>query len=159
MSSKRDSNNLNDSNNVQYLAKKIKLEHKLISEKISKNHPDIDVHENEIYKFLLIFNEILEISLNDATDLTDSEGGIQDNILTVGKGLLKLLKGNIESLQLPAFLKNALKRLNSFLILIDNKIEQDGFNKNDSMNSVRPEMETVSKEASSSTTQTSQIWS
>ena len=87
--------------------------------------------------------------------MTDSEDGIQDNILTVGKGLLKLLKGNIESLQLPAFLKNALKRLNSFLILIDNKIEQDGFNKNDSMNSVRPEMETVSKEASSSTTQTS----
>ena len=36
-------------------------------------YPEIDVHEHEIYKFLLISNEILETSLNDATDLTDSE--------------------------------------------------------------------------------------
>ena len=119
MNSKRDSNSLKDPNNVSSLAKKIKLEHKLISEKISKNQPDIDVHEHEIYKLLLIFNEILETSLNDATDLTDSVDGIQDNILTVGKSLLKLLKGNIESLQLPGILKNALKRLKSFLFLID----------------------------------------
>ena len=152
MNSKRDSNNLKDPNDVSSLAKKIKLEYKLISEKISKNHPDVDAHEHGIYKFLLIFNEILETSLNDATDLTDSVDGIQDNILTVGKSLLKLLKGNIESLQLPAILKNALKRLKSFLFLIDNKIEQDGSNKNDSKNSVRPEMETISKEASSTQT-------
>ena len=152
MNSKRDSHSLKDPNNVLSLAKKIKLEHKLISEKISKNHPDIDVHEHEIYKFLLIFNEILETSLNDATDLTDSVDGIQDNILTVGKSLLKLLKGNIESLQLPAILKNALKRLKSFHFLIDNKIEQDGSNKNDSKNSVKPETETISKEASSTQT-------
>ena len=78
-------NSLKDSNNISSLAEKIKLEHKLISEKISKNHPDIDVHQHEIYKFLLIFNEILETSLNDATDLTDSEDGIQDNILKFGK--------------------------------------------------------------------------
>ena len=61
MSSKRDSNNLNNSDNVSSLAKKTKLECKLISEKISQNHPDIDVHEHEIYKFLLVFNEILKI--------------------------------------------------------------------------------------------------
>ena len=122
MNSKIDSNDLKDSNNVLSLAKKIKLEHKLIPEKISKNHPDVDVHEHEIYKFLLTFNEILETSLNDATDLTDCGDGIQDNILTVGKSLLKLPKGNIESLQMPAFLKNALKILKSFLLLTDNKI-------------------------------------
>ena len=152
MNSKNDSDSLKDLNNLLPLAKKIKLQHKLISEKISKNHPDIDVHEHEIYKFLLIFNEILETSLNDATDLTDSVDRIQDNILTVGKSLLKILKENIESLQLPAILKGALKRLKSFLFLTDNKIEQDGLNKNDSKNSVRPETETISKEASSTQT-------
>ena len=73
----------------------------------------------------------------------------------VGKGLLKLLKGNIESLQLPTILENALKRLKSFLFLINNKIEQDGSNQNDSKNNVRPETETISMEASSSTMQTS----
>ena len=41
MSSKRDSNNLNNSDNVSSLAKKTKLECKLISEKISQNHPDL----------------------------------------------------------------------------------------------------------------------
>ena len=85
---------MKDSNNLSSLAKKVKLEHKLISEKISKNHPDIDVHEHEIYKFLLIFNEILE-TLNDATDLTDSKYGMQDNILAVGKSLLKFLKATL----------------------------------------------------------------
>ena len=60
MNSKRDSHSLKDSNNVLSLAKKIKLEHKLISEKISKNHPDIEVHVHEIHKFLLVFSEILE---------------------------------------------------------------------------------------------------
>ena len=76
--------------------------------------------------------------------MTDSEDGIQDNILTVCKSLLKLLKGNIESLQLPAILKNALKRLNTFLLfLIDSKIEQDGSSKKYSKNSVRPERETI----------------
>ena len=104
---------------------------------------------------LLIFNEILETSLNDATDFTDSEDRIQDNILTVGKGLFELVEGNIESLQLLAILKNALKRLKSFLFLINNKIQQDGSNKNDGKNSIRPETETILKEASSSTTQTS----
>ena len=152
MNSKNDSDSLKDLNNLLSLAKKIKLQHKLISEKISKNHPDIDVHEHEIYKFLLIFNEILETSLNDATDLTDSVDRIQDNILMVGKSLLKILKENIESLQLPAILKGALKRLKNFLFLTDNKIEQDGLNKNDSKNSVRPETETISKEASSTQT-------
>ena len=103
-------------------------------------------------KFLLIFNELLETSLNDVTGSTDSVDGTQGNILMVGKSLLKFLKGNIESLQLPGIMKNALKRLKSFLFLIDNKIEQDGLNKNGSKNSVRAETETISKEASSTQT-------
>ena len=81
--------------------------------------------------------------------MTDSEDGIEDNILTVGKTLLKLPKGNNESLKLLAVLKNTLKRFKRFLFLINNKIEQDGSNKNDSKNSVRPEMDTISKKASS----------
>ena len=84
--------------------------------------------------------------------MTDSEEGIEENILTVGKTLLKLPKGNNESLQLLAILKNTLKRFKSFLFFIDNKIEHDGSNKNDSKNSVRPEMDTISKEASSTQT-------
>ena len=134
MSSKRD---LDSSDDEPFLAKKIKLEHKLISEKISKNHPDIDISDHEVSKFLLIFNTLLENSLAEETESTDAEGGVQDVILMVGIGLLKLLKGNIESLKLPPVLKTALKRLKSFLFLINTKT--DGADKNNSENNLGSE--------------------
>ena len=43
----------------------------------------------KLIKFLLIFNETLETSLKDATDLTDYLDGIQDKILTVDLNFLK----------------------------------------------------------------------
>ena len=133
MDSKRDLDSLDKE---PFLAKKIKLEHKLISEKINKNHPDINIPEHEIDKFLLIFSLLLETSLSkDETEVTDAEDGIQGIILTVGKSLLKLLKGNIESLLTP--LKKSLKKLKSFLLVIG--VNSDGSNKNNSDNGLRPE--------------------
>ena len=97
MNSKRDIDKLD---NGASMVKKIKLEHKLISEKIYKNHPDINISEHEIHKFLLILSLLLETSLNkDKINSTDTEDGIQDIIVMVGKTLFKLLKGNIESLK------------------------------------------------------------
>ena len=134
MSLKRDSNSVESTDDEPFLAKRIRLEHILISEKINKNYPDIDISQHEINKFPLIFSTLLE-TLNDATKSTDAEDRIQDVILTVGRGLLKLLKGNMDSLKLLAVLKNTLKRLKSFLFLINNKV--DGADKNDSKNSLR----------------------
>ena len=74
-------------------------------------------------KFLLIFNMLMETSLSDETEPTDAGDGVQDVILAVGSGLLKLLKGKIESLKLQTVFKNALKRLKCFLFLIDKKID------------------------------------
>ena len=59
----------------------------------------------------------------------------------------------MDSLKLLAVLKNALKRLKSFLFLIDNKI--DGADKNDSKNSLSSDMETISKKTIGSSMQTS----
>ena len=95
MSSKKD---LHSSDDEPFLAKKIKLEHKLVSEKSSKNHPDIDISDHEVSKFLLIFNTLHENSLaeetesTDETKSTDAEDGVQDVILMVSIGLLKLLR-------------------------------------------------------------------
>ena len=75
---------------------------------------------------------------------------MQDIILAVGRGLLKLLKGNIESLKLPTVLKNALKRLKSFLFLIDNMV--NGADKNGCENNLGLETETISKKATGSST-------
>ena len=94
---------------------------------------------------------LVETSLSNETEPTDAEDGVQDIILAVGSGLLKLLKGNIESLKLPTVLKNALKRLKSFLSLIDNKV--DGADKNGGGNSLRSETKTISKKITSNTMQ------
>ena len=146
MNSKRNSNSLDGADNEPFLAKKISLEHKLISEK--KNHPDINIDEQEINKFVSVFNMLLETSLSDETE---AEDGVQDIILAVGSGLLKLLKGNIESLKLPTDIKNALKKLKSFLFLIDNKV--NGVDKNGCENSLGSETKTISKKTTSSTMQ------
>ena len=39
---------------------KIKLEHKLISVTISNKHPEIDIDDHEIQKFLLILNLLIK---------------------------------------------------------------------------------------------------
>ena len=90
-------------------------------------------------------------TLSDGTEPTDAEDGVQDITLAVGSGLLKLLKGNIESLKLPMFLKNTLKRLKSFLFLTDNKL--DGTDKDGGKNRLGSEMEIISKKITSSTMQ------
>ena len=148
MSTKRD---LDNSDNEPFLAKKIKLEHKLISQKISKNHPDIDISDLEVSKFLLIFNTLLENSLAEETESTDAEDEVQDVILMIGIGLLNLRKESIESLKLPPVPKTALKRLKSFLFLINTKT--DSADKNDSNNNLGSEMKTIPKKAKSGSTQ------
>ena len=154
MDSKRDLDSLDEE---PFLVKKIKLEHKLISDKIKKNHPDIDISEHEIHKFLLIFSSLLETSLRkDETEATDAKDGIQDINLTVGKSLLKLLKGNTELLKLPAPIKNSLKKLKSFLFLID--ANSHGSNKDGSENGLRLETKTNETTATGGT-QMSRIWS
>ena len=93
----------------------------------------------------------METSLIDETKPRYAEDGVQDIILAVGSGLLKLLKGNIESLKLPTDIKNALKMLKSFLFLIDDKV--NGVDKNGGENSLGSETETISKKTTSGTMQ------
>ena len=120
---------------AETISKKIKLEQKLISESISKNYPDIDITDHEVNKFLLIFNLLLETSLNEERLLEvktqDSEdGSIEDTIILVVTKLISILKGNVESLKLPKIIKIGLKKLKTYLFF------NDGKNKNDSENGV-----------------------
>ena len=61
MASKRP---LNISENETDFSKKIKLEHKLISVTIRNKHPEINIDDHEIRKFLLVFNLLMEAELN-----------------------------------------------------------------------------------------------
>ena len=149
MSSKR---NLEE-DTVEGLSKKIKVEQKLISDNITKNHPDIDITEHEIKKFVLIFHLLLMTSLNDdeLTELKalDTEDGVQDTILLIVTKLLSLLKRNIEALKLPKLIKIGLKKLKCILFLTS----KNSMYKDDTEDSIRSEKKTAS--ATTTTAETS----
>ena len=90
--------------------KKIKLQNQKIIEKIKKMNEEIDINEHEVQKFILI------VTSEQAVEETD--GFLDDTILTVVKIIADLLKNNIESLKLPAVLKTALKQLKSLFTRI-----------------------------------------
>ena len=111
---------------------------------ISNKHPEIDIDDHEIQKFLLIFNLSIEAESDKISDSKDAEDGIPDILITIAAKILHLLHNNIGTLKLPDIIKSALKKLKSFIV----NDKKDGTNKNNSENSSRPEMS--SSEGSSS---------
>ena len=106
-----------DSNEDSNLEKKIKLQNQKIIEKVKEINEEIDINEHEVQKFLLIFHSLFEIvTFEQAIEETD--GFLNDTILTVVKIIADLLKNNIENLKLPAVLKTALKKLKSLFTKI-----------------------------------------
>ena len=85
-----------------YLGKKIKLEQDIISEKLTKKFPYIDL--------IKLWNSDEEFS--------DSEDGITETLLTIGKQIHNLLNKGIKSLKFPSIIKKALKTLKTLLNLI-----------------------------------------
>ena len=85
------------SENETDFSNKINLQHKLISVTISSKHPEIDIDDHEIQKFLLIFNLLVEAELNEE-NVEDSEDGIPNIVVTIATKLLELLRNNIDSL-------------------------------------------------------------
>ena len=133
---------------AETISEKNKLEQKLISESISKNYPDIDITDHEVNKFLLIFNFLLETSLNEErlleTKTQDSEDGpIEDTIILVVTKLIPIFKGNVESLKLPKIIEIGLKKLKTYLFF------NDGQSKNDRENGVRQKKDEPATEVSS----------
>ena len=51
---------LNLSNEESQLRKKIKLENELTLDKLKEIHEEIDINEQKVKKFLLIFNSLME---------------------------------------------------------------------------------------------------
>ena len=92
---------------------------------------------------MLIFNILIEAESDKISNSKNAEDRIT-YIIAIAVKLLQLLHNNIVSLKLPDIIKNALKKLKSFIV----KDKKDGTNENDDENSSRPE--TSSSEFSSS---------
>ena len=81
----------------------------MIIEKIKDIDEEIDISEHEVQKFLLIFHTLMEtITSEEALEQTDR--AVTDAILQVVLKVGDLLKKNIDSFNLPAILKKALKK-------------------------------------------------
>ena len=76
---------------------------------------DIDISEHEVHKFLLIFHTLVE-TINSDQPQEETDGFVTDTILQIVNVLAGLLKNNIDSLNIPAVLKSALKKLKSLFI-------------------------------------------
>ena len=90
------------------LEKKIKLQNQKIIERVKEINEDIDINEHEVHKFLLIFHSLFEIVTSEQA-VEETDGILNDTILAVYNIIAGLLRNNIDSLNLPAILKTALK--------------------------------------------------
>ena len=104
-------------NSNEQLRKIIKLQNQKIIEKVEEINEEIDINEHEVEKFLLIFHSLFEIVTSEQA-VEETDGFLNDTILTVVKIIADLLKNNIENLKLPAVLKTALKKLKSLFTKI-----------------------------------------
>ena len=95
------------------LRKKIKLENQKILDEIKEI--DIDISEHEVHKFLLIFHTLIE-TINSEQPQEETDGFVTDAILQIVNTIAGLLRNNIDSLNIPAVLKSALKKLKSLFI-------------------------------------------
>ena len=104
-----------DSEALEFL-KRVKVEHEAISTIMRKKHPEIDIEEHELHKFLTILNAVIESNLDDFKDENlDSEDGFTDIIKIVIVTLLELVSKNIETLDLPKKIKSGLEKLKRFI--------------------------------------------
>ena len=98
------------------LKKKIKLESDLILEKVQEIEEEIDISEPEVCKFLLIFHTLFQ-TINSSETQEETDGFVNDTILQIVSIIAGLLRNNIDSLNIPAVLKSALKKSKSLFIL------------------------------------------
>ena len=91
MSLKRSLSLSEDDAEVYSFLKRVKVEHQTINANL-KAKPEIDIEEHELYKFLTIFNALIESNIEDIEkDNLDSEDGFTDIIKIV---IITLLESN-----------------------------------------------------------------
>ena len=99
-------------NSEDKLRKKIKLE---ILDKVQEIEQEIDISEHEVHKFLLIFETLVQI-INSNEPQEETDGLMTDVILQIVNTIIHLYKNNTDSLNIPAVLKSALKKLQTLFI-------------------------------------------
>ena len=106
------------------LRKQIKSEIDMILDEVVEMDKEINFSEHEGHKFLLIFHTLAE-RVNSDQPQEETDGFVTDTILQIVNVIVGLLKNNIDSLNVPAVSRNALKKLKS-LFIPQTKDSQEG---------------------------------
>ena len=101
---------LDISNEESQLRKKIKLDNKMILDKIKDIDEGINITQHKVEKFLLTFHSLMQtVSSEEGLDIPD--GAVTDAILQIVLKISELVENNINLLKLSEFLKLALKKI------------------------------------------------
>ena len=87
----------------------------MILETVVEMDKEIVISEHEVHKFLIIFYTLAE-RVNSNQPQKETDLFVTDTILQIVNVIAGLLKNNIDSLNIPAVLRNALKKLKTLFI-------------------------------------------
>ena len=104
------------------LRKKIKLENQKILDKIKEIEEDIDLNEHDVHKFLLIFHTLIE-TINSGQPQEETDGFATDAILQIVNTIAGLLRNIIDSLNIAAVLKSALKKIKELVYSANKRLK------------------------------------
>ena len=115
----------NDSTNLK---KKIKVLNEQIAEKIIELDENLEMENEEVSKFLLIFTHLTKTMTSEETseETDETDGIVSDTISIICNLITDLLKNNIDELSISKPIKISLKILKRLFKLIkDKELEHD----------------------------------
>lgn len=112
--------------NIEIVSEEIKIEKKKIKKKINEINEKLKAENQEVSKFLLIFEEITNNMTSKEYPEEETDGIVTDTLTIICNLITDLLKNNIDSLSIPKPLKKTLKILKTvFKIINERELTKD----------------------------------
>lgn len=112
--------------NIEIVSEEIKIEKKKIKKEINEINEKLKAENQEVSKFLLIFEEITNNMTSKEYPEEETDGIVTDTLTIICNLITDLLKNNIDSLPIPKPLKKTLKILKTvFKIINERELTKD----------------------------------
>lgn len=112
--------------NIEIVSEEIKIEKKKIKKEINEINEKLKAENQEVSKFLLIFEEITNNMTSKEYPEEETDGIVTDTLTIICNLITDLLKNNIDSLSIPKPLKKTLKILKTvFKIINERELTKD----------------------------------
>lgn len=112
--------------NIEIVSEEIKIEKKKIKKEINEINEKSKAENQEVSKFLLIFEEITNNMTSKEYPEEETDGIVTDTLTIICNLITDLLKNNIDSLSIPKPLKKTLKILKTvFKIINERELTKD----------------------------------